>query len=62
MVMYPLFVIAFSVVSLAFGLYLYMVRRGAAALIGSILSVAGAVMALIAIVAWLLPGFFTNIS
>jgi hypothetical protein len=60
--MYPLFVIFFSLFCLAFGLYLYVRRSGAASLIGSILSVAGLVFALIAAVAWLLPGFFSNIS
>ena len=60
--MYPLFVIFFSLFCLAFGLYLYMRRSGAASLIGSILSVAGLLLALIAVVAWLLPGFFSNIS
>ena len=62
MEIYPLFVITFSVVSVAFGLYLYIVRSGVAALIGSILSLVGVVLALIAIVAWLLPGFFTGVS
>ena len=60
--MYPLFVIFFSLFCLAFGLYLYTRRSGAASLVGSILSLAGLVLALIAIVAWLLPGFFSNIS
>lgn len=60
--MYPLFVIFFSLSCLSFGLYLYMRRSGAASLIGSILSVAGLVIALIAVVAWLLPGFFFNVT
>ncbi len=59
---YPLFVIAFSVFSLAFGLYLYTERKGAASLVGSILSLVGLILALIATIAWLLPGFFFNIS
>ena len=60
--MYALFVIFFSLFCLSFGLYLYMRRSGAASLVGSVLSVAGLVLALIAVVAWLLPGFFSNVS
>jgi hypothetical protein len=59
---YPLFVIGFSLLSVAFGLYLYAGRSGAASLVGGILSTLGLILALIATVAWLLPGFFFNIS
>jgi hypothetical protein len=60
--MYPLLVIVFSILSLAFGMYLYAWRGGVASIIGSILSLAGLILALIATVAWLLPGFLYNIS
>jgi len=59
---YPLFVIAFCLCMVVFGVYLYSKREGAASLVGSILSLVGLLVALVAIVAWLLPGFFYNIS
>lgn len=59
---YPFFVIAFSLCMVSFGLYLYSKREGAASLVGSILSLVGLFLALIAIVGWLTPGFFYNIS
>jgi hypothetical protein len=62
MYLYPLFVIAFSLFLIGFGVYLYTRRRGAASLVGSILSLVGLMLALIATIAWLLPGFFYNIS
>lgn len=59
---YPILVIAFSLFSLAFGLFLYTQRDGAARLAGSILTLVGVIFILITVVAWLLPGFFFNIS
>jgi lipopolysaccharide export LptBFGC system permease protein LptF len=59
---YPVLVLAFSLFAVAFGLHLYSKQERTASLIGSILSLAGLILALITIVAWLLPGFFYNAS
>ena len=62
MSIYPIFVTVFSLVVVAFGLFLYTKRERAASLVGSLLCLAGLVMILITIVAWLVPGFFYNNS
>ncbi len=59
---YPLLVIGFFLWMVVFGVYLYSKREGAASLIGSVLSLVGLILVVITIVAWLLPGFFFNIS
>ncbi len=59
---YFLFVITFSLCMIGFGLYLYSRREGAASVVGSILSLVGLLVVLIAVIVWLLPGFFFNVS
>jgi hypothetical protein len=59
--MYASLVIAFGIFVIGFGLYLYVRGGGAAPLVGSLLSIAGLVVVVVTIVAWLVPGFFFNI-
>jgi hypothetical protein len=59
---YPALVIAFCLFVIGFGLYLYTKRTGGTSLAGSILCLAGLVLVLVTVIAWLLPGFFFNLS
>ncbi len=64
---YPVLVIVFGLFVMGFGLYLYTKRanteqaRGAS-LVGSILCLVGLFLVLVTVIAWLLPGFFFNLS
>jgi hypothetical protein len=59
--MYIFLVIAFGTFMIGFGLSLYAKGKGAATLVGSLLSLAGLLVVVVTIVAWLVPGFFFNI-
>lgn len=59
---YSAFVIAFGVFMMGLGFSFYATRQGAASLVGSLLMVVGLCVVLITIIAWLVPGFFLNIS